>query len=170
MSESVINYYECNKDSIWIASIIILIMIIFITILKLFVYNELHKALNVCSPFSYYVGDKSACTRTIQENVILQNTTTEHFENASYVGITDIFQDVFNFIIQKWVFINNYYLAITKNISMIFDYINTQIQTNYDKLSSVNKNIQYKIIYDYIDPMLYKSFNPFIKLYKTMKN
>ena len=163
-----INYYECNKDSIWIASIVIFIMIIFIIILKLFVYNDLHKALKLCSPFSYYTGDKSQCVKNAQDIFISQYTQKETFETTTYIEITDVLKNIIDSAFNKIKSILNIYLAITKYIENILNNINNQIQLKYNNFSESNNNIQLKVIDDFIDPFLYKLLSPFIKLYKTI--
>ena len=61
----VINYYECNIDSIWISCIIVIIMILFIIFLKIILYSEIYKIHQVCHPIPFFFGESNSCKQLI---------------------------------------------------------------------------------------------------------
>ena len=61
----IINYYECNIDSIWISIIIIIIMIFFILFLKIVLYSEIYNIYHICHPIPFFFGEPQSCKQMI---------------------------------------------------------------------------------------------------------
>ena len=61
----IINYYECNIDSIWISIIIVIIMIFFLIFLKVILYSYIYKIHRVCHPIPFLFGEHNSCKQII---------------------------------------------------------------------------------------------------------
>jgi hypothetical protein len=55
-----LTYYECNKDSIFLATVITILMIIFTIIIKMICYTDYYTSINAAIPIYYYFGNKEA--------------------------------------------------------------------------------------------------------------
>ena len=61
----IINYYECNIDSIWISGILVILMILFILFLKIILYIEICKIRHICHPIPFLFGEITSCKQMI---------------------------------------------------------------------------------------------------------
>lgn len=61
----IINYYECNIDSIWMSIIIVIIMIFFLIFLKIILYSYIYKIHRVCHPIPFFFGEQNSCKQII---------------------------------------------------------------------------------------------------------
>ena len=148
----VINYYECNKDSIWTVCIVICIMCIFTVGLKLFVYNEMYNKLNICSPFSYFTGDRRKCVQTMQSFV--QETETEPFETMDSIEYMN------QFVSTIQITPHTIYLGMMR--------ILLELQLYYDKITEIRKYIQTILETHFIRPVAYKVLTPITKKLYTI--
>jgi hypothetical protein len=161
MPVHVLNYYNCNKDSIWIASVVFLMMFVFIILLKIVVYAELYEIYGICSPFSF--GNKKTCTTKIQNEIInskYKESFVETQHDGQYATLKDIFESLQNSTNQFFVKLLKFHLGVLKILSDIIQYLSHQLNKMYD----ANKNIISTIIKGYIDPFLYKLLHPIIRL------
>lgn len=174
MTTIVLNYYNCNKDSLWIALVIGFFMILFTIFLKIVVYNELYAMYDICSPFSLFVGNKKTCIKHIQNELVSKEnasttpaTTTEDTKDTkeTFVSSNDkyfTFQDGLIIFKEKWKIIKKafhlFYLAITNNGMYILQSGETQIK----KIKDGNQDIISNVFLFYVKPFLLKYLHPIL--------
>jgi hypothetical protein len=156
-----INYYKCNKDSIWISAAVVACMSVFILYLKLIAHINLADALNECSPFAYYSGVKKRCTNNIQKlsSKKLQNKR-ESFQNKDgsyrYYTLDEISADIYSFAKACLRISKNAYLAITEFVKWITQVFSDHITHITEKIADGIAVFFGEFEHDFIYPVIYK--------------
>lgn len=85
--QQILSYVSCNLTSLICLSIILPTMFVSIIVIKLFVSSDIHKRQRVCSPISYFFGEKTGCRQTIQDSIHRENFETNENQKQNYKNL-----------------------------------------------------------------------------------
>lgn len=112
----ILSYVSCNLMSLICLSIILPTMVVSVVVIKLFVISDIYKRQRVCSPISYFFGEKSGCRQSIQEIV-----HRESFEINNQINVFEkMLESSSNYIIDTNEYIkSSIYKCLVKLINML---------------------------------------------------
>jgi hypothetical protein len=77
----ILSYVSCNLTSLICISIVLPTMVLSIAVIKLFVISDIYKRQRVCSPISYFFGEKNGCRQSIRESLHRENFETNQINS-----------------------------------------------------------------------------------------
>lgn len=89
----ILSYFTCNVTSLLCLSIILPTMVFSIIIIKMFVSSDIYKTKRICSPVSYYFGEKTGCRQLIKDSIYIEN-----FETNEKLSFGDVIATSSNYI------------------------------------------------------------------------
>ena len=186
------NYYSCNRYTLWSAFFVLFIMTLFIAILKMIVFEETFysEENGVCSPFSFFLTNQRTLLKKIQNEIFLSekrklektktpppplqqesfinmmnNMDNNSFLNNNYNKYTEI-HDSHKFLSQIMFQINIVCLAIFRFCSKS---VNTFFQQT-DQLFLCNEKFLCSTWNFIVHPFLYSLFFPILRFWKTFSS
>ena len=100
-------YYSCNKDSIWVSRLVIVLTVFTILIMKVVIVGELYEKNNTCYPPAFFFGNVSSARHPFylmtrkdgfENREKMVSLGKEHLSNLNN-GIVDSSDNIYNYVI-----------------------------------------------------------------------